>query len=254
VIVCCSVVMSYPWANDLVYRISGNELSKIVAAPQAAARTQDSRSATTIDVEGLNELCAAAERKTANWRTVSLRLPRASDATAVFSIDAGNGGQPEKRAQLTLNRKSAKEVRWEPFESYNQGRRWRMWIRFTHTGEDFGLMGQGVAELAALGGSFFGVHRDFRGAAESICVENADSRDPGQERHPQSYPRIRADFPDRRRPWWFEARSLQSKGAIVAFAAGTWIALIGRVVRQLPVLLSSFQTKTATAHAHWRKP
>jgi uncharacterized iron-regulated membrane protein len=154
VIVCCFVVMSYPWANNLVYRISGNEPSKIVTAPQAAGRTQDSRSATTIDVEGLNELCAAAERKTAHWRTVSLRLPRASDATAVFSIDAGNGGQPEKRAQLTLNRKSAEEVRWEPFESYNQGRRWRMWIRFTHTGEEFGLMGQGVAELAALGGVF----------------------------------------------------------------------------------------------------
>jgi uncharacterized iron-regulated membrane protein len=154
VIVCCSVVMSYPWANNLVYRISGNEPPKVVATLQAAISVQGSRGASPIDSENLNELCAAAERKTQTWRTISLRLPRASDATAVFSIDAGNGGQPEKRSQLTLNRKSGGEVRWEPFASYNKGRRWRMWIRFTHTGEEFGLPGQAIAGLAALGGTF----------------------------------------------------------------------------------------------------
>jgi len=72
----------------------------------------------------------------------------------VFSIDSGNGGRPDKRAQLTIDRKTGREVRWEPFSSYNSGRRLRAWIRFTHTGEAGGVVGQFVAALAALGGAF----------------------------------------------------------------------------------------------------
>jgi uncharacterized iron-regulated membrane protein len=162
VVVACAVVMSYPWANNLVYRVSGNEPPVVVVGSQAAASGQGPRGngaggstkAPAIDAQNLNDLCARAERKTQNWQTISVRLPRSSDATATFSIDAGNGGRPDKRAQLTLNRKGGEEVRWEPFDGNNRGRRWRIWIRFAHTGEVFGLAGQTIAGIAALGGAF----------------------------------------------------------------------------------------------------
>jgi uncharacterized iron-regulated membrane protein len=166
VVVACAVVITFPWANNLVYRVSGNEPPKASAGQQPGAPGQGNRGGTpnglasgtanvaTIDTTNLNDLCARAERKTLNWQTVSLRLPKTSDPAATFSIDAGNGGQPAKRAQLTLSRTTGDEVRWEPFESNNRGRRWRMWIRFAHTGEVFGLAGQTIAGIAALGGAF----------------------------------------------------------------------------------------------------
>jgi uncharacterized iron-regulated membrane protein len=69
----------------------------------------------------------------------------------VFSIDTGNGGRPDKRAQLTLDARSGEVVKWEPFSSYNLGRRLRTWGRFTHTGEAAGIFGQTIAATASAG-------------------------------------------------------------------------------------------------------
>jgi uncharacterized iron-regulated membrane protein len=77
-----------------------------------------------------------------------------SDSNITFSLDSGNGGRPDKRSQLTLNRKNATEVRWEPFSSYNSGRQLRSWIRFTHTGEAGGVLGEAIAAIASIGGAF----------------------------------------------------------------------------------------------------
>src|SRR6185369_17295643 len=40
-----------------------------------------------------------AERQMSGWRSITLWLPPGASAT--FSIDQGNGGRPDKRAQLT---------------------------------------------------------------------------------------------------------------------------------------------------------
>lgn len=71
-----------------------------------------------------------------------------------FAIDLGNGGQPQLRSQLTLDRKTGEVVRWEPYSNNTLGRRLRTWMRFAHTGEVYGLAGQTVAALASLGGAF----------------------------------------------------------------------------------------------------
>jgi uncharacterized iron-regulated membrane protein len=71
----------------------------------------------------------------------------------VFTIDEGTGGQPQKRATLTLNRATAEVVRWEPFASLSPGRQIRSWLRFAHTGEVYGLVGQTIAGLVSLGAS-----------------------------------------------------------------------------------------------------
>ncbi len=74
-------------------------------------------------------------------------------AGVAFIIDEGSGGQPQRRAQLTLNRKTGEVVRWEPFSANNAGRRLRSWARFVHTGEAGGAIGQTVATIASAGGA-----------------------------------------------------------------------------------------------------
>jgi len=81
-------------------------------------------------------------------------LPTAATAPLTFNIDSGNGGQPQKRAQLVLDRATGNVVRWEPFSTYTRGRQLRSILRFAHTGEVVGVAGQTIAGLVSLGGAF----------------------------------------------------------------------------------------------------
>jgi uncharacterized iron-regulated membrane protein len=151
VIVTCSLVMSYSWADNLVFRLSGSP----APVPNASARPADrNQRAGTLDANELTFLSAHVENKIPEWRTISFRLPAPSDQNASFTIDAGDGGRPDKRAQLLLRRGSGEAVRWEPFSNNSRGRRWRIWMRFAHTGEVAGPLGQAVAGIASLGGAF----------------------------------------------------------------------------------------------------
>jgi len=159
VIVVCAVAMSYPWANNLVYRVTGNAPPPAQNANRGeagadAGRPRKNAAAILASWAGLEALRVRAEQRVPDWQTISLRLPASADAQAVFTIDSGSGGRPDKRAQLTFDRKSDAEAKWEPFSSYNSGRRARAWMRFAHTGEAGGVAGQTIAATVSLGGAF----------------------------------------------------------------------------------------------------
>jgi uncharacterized iron-regulated membrane protein len=140
------MVMSYQWANNLLYRLTGNvpPVSNSGTRPVSDSR-QDS------SLAGLNLAWVRAEQQVPGWQSVTLRMPSSSHAPLTFAIDAGNGGRPDKRSQLTLDRGTARVVRWEDFSSYNAGRRLRSWLRFFHTGEAGGVAGQTAAGIASAG-------------------------------------------------------------------------------------------------------
>jgi uncharacterized iron-regulated membrane protein len=161
IVVLSGVVISYTWAGNLVYRLAGEEPpAPRPAAAQAPAAGGDPRraqgqQAAEVPLDGLERLWArAAEhaaREQPGWRSISLRLPTAAEPGATFSIDEGDGGQPQRRAQLTLDRATGEVVRWEPFSGYTLGRRLRSYLRFAHTGEVAGPVGQTVAAVASAG-------------------------------------------------------------------------------------------------------
>lgn len=154
IVVLSAVVISYGWAGNLVYRVAGEQppAPRAPQPPQPAGQTERGRTPAP-SLEGLDPLLARAERQVEGWRSISLQLPSKPDAPVAFTIDRGDGGQPQKRAQLTLDRATGEVTRWEPFESYTAGRRLRSYLRFAHTGEVFGLFGQTVAGLVSLGGA-----------------------------------------------------------------------------------------------------
>lgn len=151
VIVTCSTAMSYRWANNLIYRLSGSPLPAANAG-QRPAGTDELRGAP--EFAGLKSMCATAEKKVAEWQTITMRMPGGRSPDVTFQIDAGDGGRPDKRSQLTLNRRTGEVVRWEPFSSNSRGRQIRAWMRFGHTGEAAGVVGQSIASVASLGGVF----------------------------------------------------------------------------------------------------
>jgi uncharacterized iron-regulated membrane protein len=148
IIVATAMPISFPWANALVYRLVG----EAPPAPAAGVRANGpGRDVTAVRTDGLNTLWARAEQQVPDWRTINLRLPNSAEAPAVFTIDAGTGGQPQLRSTLTLNPLTGTVIRWEPFTAQTLGRRLRSWTRFTHTGEYYGLIGQTLAGLFCIG-------------------------------------------------------------------------------------------------------
>src|SRR5262245_45805532 len=146
VVVLSGVVMSYGWANDLVYRAAGEKPPPPRTGPPGPpAPPKD------VSTVRLEPLLARAEQQVANWRTIVVQLPPNDEAPVSISIDAGSGGQPQFRGQLTLDRATGDIRSWEPFSAASPGRRARVLLRFAHTGEALGLGGQVVAGLASAG-------------------------------------------------------------------------------------------------------
>jgi len=154
VVVATAVVFSFPWANALVYRSVGEQPPVRGAPPPGGAPSRgDARSAEPEALNGstpqpltYDELFARAEAH-GDWRTLTLALPPAS--TARFTIDQGNGGQPQHRHTLTLDAATGDVRSWAPFSSQTPGQRLRIWIRFLHTGEALGIVGQTIAAVVS---------------------------------------------------------------------------------------------------------
>jgi uncharacterized iron-regulated membrane protein len=153
IVVLTAMPISFPWANALVYRAVGEE------PPQQGGRGGggggreggERSSEAPPSLAGLDALWSVAERQVPGWKTINLRVPASERAPVVFAIDKGDGGQPQHRSTLTLDRASAAVVSYEAFSDQSLGRRLRSISRFAHTGEVLGLPGQTIAGLVTAG-------------------------------------------------------------------------------------------------------
>ena len=189
-IVLSGVVMSYPWANNLLYRVTGNEppaqAARIRPASPHQAQRPVGQATAEVSLAGFSALWRRAEQQVPGWQSLTLRLPASRGATT-FTIDKGNGGRPDQRSQLTLNSQTAELVRWEPFSSNNAGRRLRSWSRFIHTGEAGGIAGQTIAGIATAGAAMLvwtGILLAFRRLLRSYrkhAKERMPAKAPDQE-------------------------------------------------------------------------
>jgi uncharacterized iron-regulated membrane protein len=149
IVVLSATVISYTWASNLAYRVVG----ETPPAPRANQPPATRDNAAQPNSDNLNSAWVRAEQQVSDWRSISLQLPAAPSAPLTFNIDSGTGGQPQKRAQLVLDRATGEVVRWEPFSSYTRGRQLRSILRFAHTGEVAGIAGQTIAGLVSTGGA-----------------------------------------------------------------------------------------------------
>ncbi|MDQ4120531.1 MAG: PepSY domain-containing protein [Acidobacteriota bacterium] len=149
VLTATAVVISYQWASNLVYYATGNT----PPAPQQPApqQQQSNNNARFVVPENVSFLFSRAEQQAPGWKSIALRLPISE--TAVFTVDEGKYLNKFGRSTLTLNANTAETIKWESYGEQNAGRQLRSWMRFTHTGESFGIVGQIIAFIGCLGGS-----------------------------------------------------------------------------------------------------
>ena len=159
--------MSYPWANELVYRLTGSPLpvGRGVPGPSPAAveraagparepngdaagrgaRHSGGPAAAHVNVD---RLWARAEQQVPTWSVLTLRLANRDAAPAAFTITDGAHWNPFARSTLTLNSE------WQPYAAGSRGQKLRGWLRFAHTGELGGVVTQAIAGAGCLGGLF----------------------------------------------------------------------------------------------------
>jgi uncharacterized iron-regulated membrane protein len=143
-IIVSGAVISYPWATRLVYRVFGGE------APRPPADGRSARS--PLDPAALDALDRVARTSLpADWQTFSIRLPLAQKGPVTVAVDRGNGARPDKRSQLMIDLRSGRVVEHKTYAQQEPGQKARAWLRWIHTGEAGGLIGQLVAMFASAG-------------------------------------------------------------------------------------------------------
>jgi uncharacterized iron-regulated membrane protein len=147
-----ALVISFPWATNLVYILTGSEFPAAASSPRPAAPAKPATT-TELNLSGLDIAWARAEQQVAGWQSIILRVPASNRAPYMFTIAESHRGRPDKRASLTLHRQTAEIMQFENFASFNTGRRVRSWLRFIHTGEALGVAGQTIAGLVSAGGA-----------------------------------------------------------------------------------------------------
>lgn len=150
VIVLTGVIMSYGWANTALFTLVGEEVPE--GRPRGAALINGQMQRATLDGAPLSyaELVARAAAERSDWVRVSVELPADNAAYMQITMDAGNGQEPGKRTTVVLDRSTGEVVTTQTGATGRLGMRLRMWARFAHTGQYYGLVGQTVAGLASL--------------------------------------------------------------------------------------------------------
>jgi len=150
VLTATGAVMSYPWANALLFQLAGSPAPVAGGAPPPAGGVAGRPAPLP---ENLDAIWARATEQVPTWRSIAARLPARAGAPVTLTIVDAQSWNAFARSQLTVNATSATTMKWEPYETTSRGQKWRGWVRFGHTGELAGLPGQIVAGLACVGGA-----------------------------------------------------------------------------------------------------
>jgi uncharacterized iron-regulated membrane protein len=145
VIVTTGVIMAYPWANRLLFQLAKSPVP-VRNAEAAGRHGSGPRPFPT----HLDQAFALATSDSRDWQSATLRLSPGGPGLNI-TVDRGDGGQPQKREQVTINPKSMEVTRREPFAAMTRGQQWRSWVRFSHTGEAGGWWGETLAFVTACG-------------------------------------------------------------------------------------------------------
>jgi len=147
------VIMSYTWANDLLYQLSGSPVPAARRGPagRGSAPRQGGDGPASVPAN-LDALWARAEQQVPGWRSITMRWSARPNAPVTFTITEPSWNA-FARSQLSLNAVTAETVNWEPYGGQSLGQRMRQWARFAHTGELGRWPGQLLAAVACAGGS-----------------------------------------------------------------------------------------------------
>ncbi|MEY2854185.1 MAG: hypothetical protein RL030_1317 [Pseudomonadota bacterium] len=154
------VVMSYAWANRAVFAIYGETPPQRggPGGPGAAGERANSRPTPAADGASYATLMSTARSQFSGWQRITLPVD-AGGNTVQLTAELVSRELRAPRQTLVLSRADASVVELSPPPqpgpgTQSRGQRARVWLRFVHTGEQYGLTGQTLAAIASLAACF----------------------------------------------------------------------------------------------------
>jgi uncharacterized iron-regulated membrane protein len=151
-VVVSGVVISYPWASNMVAAVFGPVSP--AATGQAASEERQGQNRAQGEAVSLQAIADTLKQVEPDWQTLSVKLPSGQAARVVMTVDTGNGTQLSRQTTYTVSRVSGEVLGVSGAEDQPAGRRARVFLRFLHTGEVYGFIGQSLAGLASLASVF----------------------------------------------------------------------------------------------------
>lgn len=155
-LVLSGVVMSYPWANALLYQAFGEAAPRSQGPAFLSGGSMDGKGADIATVPreewaSLQDAFDAAKASDPGWTSINVVLPAKAEETSVrLMVNNGAGYLPEQRTTLTYVLPESRIAKVETYDDMSAGRKARMFMRFIHTGEQLGFIGSTIAGLASL--------------------------------------------------------------------------------------------------------
>lgn len=159
-------VFSYPWVNKLVFAAYGEAPPQgpgppgtptPTPAPAANAPAPGEAAGVAVDAPvqhaSAQQLLEAARSQSDNWQRITLPASMPSDRIDLSAELKSDSPRPPRQI-LTLSTQDASVIYLSPVPTPTPAQRARTWLRFIHTGEVYGVLGQTIAGLASLAACF----------------------------------------------------------------------------------------------------
>ncbi len=164
-VVATGVFISFQWPERWLDRALGSPEEK--AAVMAAAEPRQAGAASNAEprasapeptplphAASLASVISAAEQARPEWSQITLTLAAPTDSTHTVLISEGNTYRPDLRTTYDIHTETAERIAQSDFSTLSTARKIRAWVRFGHTGEVFGIIGQTIATLVTAAGAF----------------------------------------------------------------------------------------------------
>lgn len=151
VIVASGATISYQWAGNLVHRLAGEAPPPATPPRPAEPDARGGPPAPAAPLIPLQTLAAKAGAGTPGWQAITIDLPASIHDPVRVAVDRGTGRQPSRSEDLLFDRATGELVGRAGWPTFSRGFKIRRWLRFAHTGEVYGVLGQSIAGVASLG-------------------------------------------------------------------------------------------------------
>jgi len=143
VVIGTAFFFSFKWPGETLKSYLSTQSSALTKAQPLSERESQ-------EVLSQQTLLTHLQVEFPKWQTIRLPLPQINNDIQTYQVDQGNGGEPQKKLSVVVDTLTGDIIEQQSFEQLSAYRQARSYIRFLHTGEAFGLVGQTLAGIASL--------------------------------------------------------------------------------------------------------
>ncbi|TMM45403.1 PepSY-associated TM helix domain-containing protein [Colwellia ponticola] len=151
VLVVTAIFFSFKWPGNTLKDLVSNQSIALVKPVEISAEQAQLQ-------QPIEQQLSQVKTLYPQWQSIQFSLdtlPAASlnqspVSSKIYNVDNGNGGEPQKKLKVVLNTLTGELLQEQNFAQLSTYNKLRSYIRFLHTGELFGPIGQAIAGLASL--------------------------------------------------------------------------------------------------------